>query len=283
MQLCIRGGDDCAALQRRGAMQVRDHAARTFDDRNQRHDVVRLQHAVDHQVDATLCQQRKPVAVAAPALQAATPREFLVGGQRPGVLEHRRMRAVEYRVRERGIAARAQCRFGTVVAIACAAHGISEECLAREGLVHDAHDRLTFLDQSEQDSPRRHAADERARAVDRVDDPVGIALARVAVLLADDAVRRELLAESLTYQRLDAPVRFRDRVVVNAWELVVHAHRTAEVLERDRTGLQDGSEARVQIAPCVATRHAAGLGALSARKIGRVFANAFTSCADLSS
>ena len=104
--------------------------------------------------------------------------------------------------------------------------------------MHQPADAAAVVAQSQQDAPGRHAADEGARAVDRVDDP---AVARVAVdravLLADDAVIGEARAQAFDQEGLDLAVGDRDRIEAAVGELVRHVQRLAEMAQRDAAGL----------------------------------------------
>ena len=68
----VAGRDDVAAVERRSPLPVRHDAAGAFEDRDQRHDVVRLQLALDDEIDEPGREHRVVVAVAAEASAAGT-------------------------------------------------------------------------------------------------------------------------------------------------------------------------------------------------------------------
>ena len=98
------------------------------------------------------------------------------------------------------------------------------------------------LHAAQQDPPGRHAAHERAGAVDGVDDPTQPGGASASALfLSVDAVLGVTRRNLLTHLALDLAIRRGHRVEGAARRLVVHRERRAEVVERDGPrGLRDG-------------------------------------------
>ena len=89
-------------------------------------------------------------------------------------------------------------------------------CLKKHGserLLHQAHDRLSMLLETDQCAPDRHAGDEGACAVDGVDHPELVAIhADILMLLAENTVCRKLGLDQLTDGDLGGLVTLGDRI-----------------------------------------------------------------------
>src|SRR5688572_24547917 len=113
------------------------------------------------------------------------------------------------RIAQRGAASGAKAPLAAGAAKARAA-AVTEEALAREGLVHHPKDRLTRAAQADQRAPGRKPGDEGAGAVDRVEHPDVI---RVLLLgpefLPDDPMGREAALDELAHGGLPGPVGLR--------------------------------------------------------------------------
>ena len=93
----------------------------------------------------------------------------------------------------------------------------ADPALLRDRLVEHADERPRAIVQSDEDSPLRLAADERARTVDRVEDPrVRLGAVLFTVLLADHAVERIALRDELAHHRLALAVGLGDGIVAGA-------------------------------------------------------------------
>src|SRR5512132_1222487 len=123
---------------------------------------------------------------------------------------------------------------------------ITAEALAGERLIHHAEHRLARAQQGDQCAPGRHAADERLRAVDGIEDPdvfgVGAVLAE---FLTDDAVVREGTANERAHRRFGRVIGGGHGIETAGAPFVLNAQRRAEEWQdrfaRDRCKLVDES------------------------------------------
>src|SRR4029079_6003760 len=202
---------------------IRDHAPGCLEDRYQRHDVVRLELRFDDGVDEPGCEHRVVVAVAAEAVQEATLRERREGGRgRPR--EHRGVRRSEHCARER----RASPGFESIAPVALdqpAAARSPEENFLEHGLREKAEHRKPAVTQPDERAPERRAGHERARTVDRIDEPRVVGTGRsLACFLGADAMLRISLDDVRSQHAFDRAIRARHRI----------ESRVALVLDRER-------------------------------------------------
>ena len=213
-------------------LPIREHAAGALDDGHQRHVIVRLQVSLDDEVAVTRREQTVRVAVASEHRNLDVFRNLLVRRQ-VIALEHVRGCGVQVRVAQ-GLTPAG--RDG----LAVERGGLPldpDPPLLQHGLIQHAEHGFAVVEQRHQRAPQRLTRDERLGAVDGIEDPGPLlrsALAEFdALLLAEDGVRREPLADERAHGRLGALVGdgHRRRVV-----LVVDLQRCAKVLHGDASG-----------------------------------------------
>ena len=119
----------------------------------------------------------------------------------------------------------------------------SRECLLERREVADANTRHALDLEPDEHAVERHAADERLRAVDRIEHPaVRRAPVVLPVFLAEHHVLRKPRGDQLPQHALGAPVRDGDRRPIG---LVLDGHPGLEVRERALAGCPRGSGGEV--------------------------------------
>src|SRR5690606_28405558 len=110
----------------------------------------------------------------------------------------------------------------TVGAAEIAGRRARPESLARIGLVHQADNGSLAIHEADERAPDRHAEDEGAGAVDRVDDPPhpGVRIA-MAVFLSFQTMVRPARRQRLADRPLGRTVRGRNRIEFSVAGLVV--------------------------------------------------------------
>src|SRR5690606_28295207 len=106
------------------------------------------------------------------------------------------------------------------------------EALASVGLIHHANHWRFAIQEADERAPDRHADDEGAGAVDRIDDPAkpGIRVA-MAVLLAFEPMVGEAIGKQFAYCALRRTVCSGDRIEPASARLVLDLDAPAEVRE----------------------------------------------------
>ena len=112
---------------------------------------------------------------------------------------------------------------------------VGDEALAGEGLRHDADPRPARFAIADQRAPHRHAGDEGAGAVDRIDHPQPVAGAAGAEFLAEHRMVRIARRDRRKDRPFGRPVGFRHRVEIRR-ALVVHGRAGAK--PRQRLGIR---------------------------------------------
>jgi hypothetical protein len=187
MQFFTTGRDNEAAHRRVTAVHRGDDPASATNDGDQRLDVIGLQPRVggkidishgDHGVDvavAPVFRELHPLFEAIERLPLASPPKQSRAGRREDGIGQTRAPPGVHPTFDRTVPIEGRL----IVAI---------KKLAGERLVHDAEDRLPTIEQGKQQPPMQHARHERARAIDRIDDP-GKSITRLEpVLFAKHAV-----------------------------------------------------------------------------------------------
>src|SRR5581483_4202420 len=172
-------------------------------------------------------------AVAPAALARRRPEQALVAGVLVAVVRGPRVGREERRLREVG-----RRRDRDALAVAPGALALRGPVrLAERWQPADADHAATLLLEPDEHAVERHAANERLRPVDRVDDPAPAARPRLlAVLLAQEPVVGERVAERGPERFLGAAIGDRDRRLVG---LALDVDAFPEVLERDSAGAHD--------------------------------------------